>query len=80
MRKESNCVMSNYDDEAILESDLYDISDVVFEIKQKRRREIALIATSETDFNLMKYYLALKNYIEQIEHEIGVMDSAPEVM
>lgn len=62
-------------------AEMYDISDVKFHIKQTRsRRKVELVAESESDFNLFKYYLALKTYIERIEHEIGVMDGPPEVM
>lgn len=65
----------------IAESDLFDISDVNFHTKRsKDMKKIYLIAeATDLPFNLMKYYLSLKNYVFQMEQEIGVMDEAPEV-
>lgn len=58
-----------------------DISDVQVSIKPtKLRNQIVMVVTSETDFNLMKFYLSLKQYVTQIETEIGVMEAPPEVM
>ncbi len=56
---------------------LYDISDVTFELRQVRgRREIILVAKAEEDdFNLFKFYLALKDYVDKIEAELGVLEA-----
>ena len=55
----------------------YDISDVDFEMKQPNRREIRLIAKASTsDFNLVKYYLALKSFVEKIEKDLDIMEEA----
>lgn len=65
--------------EAITESDLFDVSDVTWDVKQtKNKCKIYLIAESDTPFNLMKFYLALKEYTFRIESELGVMSEAPE--
>ena len=59
---------------------LCDISDVRFFMPaNKSRTRITLIIESETDFNLMKFYLSLKAYVEKIELEIGVMDATEDV-
>lgn len=75
--------MQDYDDEIeeILESDLFDVSDVTWDTKRtKDMHKIYLIAKAEdTPFNLFKYYLALKAYVFKMEQEIGIMDEAPDV-
>lgn len=60
------------------DSDLFDISDVTVEFRPTRnRRQVSLLLKSETDFNLMKYYLSLKTHLEQLETEIGIMNEHP---
>ncbi len=57
--------------------DLYDTSDVKFDFKDKRsRREVHLIARSDSDLNLLKYALSLRLFLERIENELGFMDAA----
>lgn len=59
-------------------AELCDISDVTYDmIPRKSRREVLLmIKAKERDFNLMKFYLALKAYTEKVEEELGVMAEA----
>ena len=69
------------DDEEIepFVADLFDPSDVVWDMpKTKSRRKVMLTATSETDFCLMKLYLALVALTEKIEEEMGIMESSGE--
>lgn len=59
--------------------DMYDTSDVEIVIQDgKRRNEVVLVATSKSDFNLVKFYLALKAYVEKIEWELNVLEGSPE--
>jgi hypothetical protein len=61
-------------------AELCDISDVRFSMQpNKNRCRVVLVAESDTDFNLMKFYLALKAYVERIESEIGVMTENGEI-
>lgn len=61
------------DEELAEAADLFDISDVTEVMKCKGRREILLtFKASEQDFCLMKFYLSLKRYVDQIESAIGV--------
>lgn len=65
------------EDKEHFDATLYDSSDVTFEMKQPHRREIRLIAkASVADFNLVKYYLALKAFVEKIEKELDIMEQA----
>lgn len=72
--------MSQFDDEdEIFESDLFDASDVKISFPRTRsRREIIMVLKSESDFNLMKTYLFLKEYVEQMEKSVNIMEAAPE--
>jgi hypothetical protein len=64
----------------IPDHELFDTSDVKFEFKHSKNScQILIVVKSETPFNLMKLYLSLKEYVEQIEMEIGVMEGPPEV-
>lgn len=57
-----------------LSPELYNIEDIVFTMKDsKRRTEVTLVAKGERDINLIRYYLALKDLVEKIERELGVM-------
>ncbi len=61
--------------------EMYDISEVEFDMPQnKKRSQITLIASdrSGADFNLVKYYLALKEFVEKIERELDIMESSGE--
>jgi hypothetical protein len=58
----------------------FNISDIRWDVKNFRRgKEVHLIARSDSNINLMRYYLALKNYIEKMEHEIGIMEEFGEI-
>ncbi len=64
-------------DEPEFLAELYDTSDVSWEMRQPRgRKEIWLFAKAPSGFNLIKFYLALKEYVEKIEQEIGVLEDA----
>lgn len=55
-------------------AEMCDISDVTITMPPNRKRNrVVLVIESETDFNLMKFYLSLKSYVEKIETEIGIM-------
>ncbi len=59
--------------------EMYNTDDVTFSMKDGRRRnEVILIAKSDSDLNLVKYYLALKAFIEKIEVEMDIMGEAPD--
>jgi len=59
--------------------EIFDPSDVTWEMpKTKTRRKVMLVATSETDFNLMKLYLSLVALTEKIEEEMGIMSGSGE--
>lgn len=74
--------MSQFDDnedEEIFDAVLFDTSDVEVYLKPSRaRKEVVLVMKSETDFNLVKMYLALKDYVEQMEQSMNIMEAAPE--
>lgn len=54
---------------------LFDVSDITLDFQQvKKLNRIYLIMKSEEPINLMRFYLKLKEYIFQMEAEIGVMD------
>lgn len=61
--------------------ELFNTEDVVFDVKPGRRRnEITLVArcSSKRDFNLIRYYLALKGFVEKIERELDLLEGAPD--
>lgn len=60
-----------------MDTDLFDPSDVTWEILDSRRTDqITIILKSEGRFNLMKIYLALKMITEKIELELNIMEDA----
>jgi hypothetical protein len=62
------------------DAELFDISDVTCDIpKSKSRREVILVLRSQSNFNLMKFYLALRQYLEQMEDDIGVLEADGEL-
>jgi hypothetical protein len=59
--------------------EMYNTEDVVFEMPNgKRRNVVTLIARSGTDFNLVKYYLSLKEFVDKIEQQLNIMESTGE--
>lgn len=63
------------DAEVISAAEMYDISDVKYSLGQtKSRKEIWLRMSSSDQFNLMRFYLALKYYIDSMEVEMGVLE------
>lgn len=72
--------MSN-DDESLDLSDyeLFDTSDITFDVQRtKGMCKLYVVMKSETPINLMRFYLSLKEYLFQIETEIGICETDPE--
>lgn len=61
-----------------MDADLFDPSDVTWEVVEtKRRDKINILLTStEGSMNLMKTYLALKLLTEKLEVQLGIMERA----
>lgn len=58
----------------VYDFELFDISDITEDIKFKSRREISLVLKAQSsDFNLMKYYLAVKDHADRIGVQLGMM-------
>lgn len=56
--------------------ELFDTKDVHIDFsKSKNINEITLVLTADAPFNLMKFYLALKDYVQKMEDEMGVLES-----
>ncbi len=56
--------------------ELYDTSEIEFEMPpNKKRNRVTLIAEDKSgaDFNLVKYVLALREFVENIERELNIM-------
>lgn len=67
------------DDDEIFDASLFDTSDVKVEIKNSRsRREVTFTIRSESDFNLVKIYLSLKDYVEQMEQSMNILEGSGE--
>jgi hypothetical protein len=65
------------DDEilAISENELFDISDIEIDVQRtKGLCKLYVVLKSDTPINLMRFYLCMKQYLFQIETEIGIMD------
>ncbi len=61
-------------DDDFADEELFNIDDVVFDIKQtKDKCKIYVIASSKTPFNLMKAFLAMEAYVDAVRTEIGIM-------
>jgi hypothetical protein len=62
----------------VTDFDLYDTAGVKFLVRQsKHRREIMLIGTSEAkDFNTLMFCLALREFLEKMETQLGLLDAA----
>lgn len=55
----------------------FDTGDVTWEIEETKRADtIKVVLKTETRFNLLKTYLALKMICEKIERELGILDEA----
>lgn len=56
-----------------MDFELFDISDVTHELKFKGRREISIkLKASDSDFNLMKYWLSLRDHVEKVGLQLGM--------
>lgn len=59
--------------------EMYNTEDVVFSMRDGRKRnEVVLTAKSKSDFNLVRYYLALRFFVEKIERELDIIGEAPD--
>lgn len=62
------------------EYELFDTSDITFDVQRtKGMCKLYVVMKSETPINLMRFYLALKEYLFQLETEIGVCETPPEL-
>jgi hypothetical protein len=80
--KESEKLLHDDEDEEhdLSEFELFDTSDITFDVQRtKGMCKLYVAMKSETPINLMRFYLALKEYLFQIEQEIGVMEEPPEM-
>lgn len=67
-------IIADVEDIEIDSPEMFDISDVTFEMPESRSRRVVNVRLrSESDFNLIKFYLALNFYVEKMENEIGIM-------
>lgn len=62
-----------------MDADLFDCSDVTWEvIKSKRRDQVTIVLKTEGSFSIMKTYLALQMICEKIEKEMHIMEAEGE--
>jgi hypothetical protein len=67
--------MKNKMSDEIFDAELFDTSDVTVSSCDVGRRKIILtLRASTADFNLVKVYLSLKDYVEKIERELNIME------
>lgn len=60
----------------IVDHELFDISDVTFDMRpSKTRNEVTLKLNGDRPFSLMRYYLSLKQHVEQIELGLNISDA-----
>lgn len=65
------------DDDDVSDAVRFSVDDVEWQIKPTRKKnEIHIVLTSETDFNLIKTYLSLKAMCEKIEIQLNILDEA----
>lgn len=72
----------SYEDELeeLNDYEIFDTSDIKIDVQRtKGMCKLYVVMKSETPINLMRFYLALKEYLFQMEQEIGVMDEPPEM-
>jgi len=61
------------------DNELFDTSDIEIDVQRtKGMCKLYVVMKSDTPINLMRFYLALKEYLYGIELEIGVCESDPE--
>lgn len=57
----------------------FDCSDVTWEIEESKRKDVVkIILRTDTSFNLIKIWLALKYMCEKIDTQMGFMENADE--
>lgn len=68
--------MHNEDiDDQIIDVELFDISDIEITFQRTRGScKVYMILESQTPIGLMRFYLALKEYITKIENELNVSE------
>jgi hypothetical protein len=65
------------DDKERFPAEMYDSSDVKVEIASIGRRKVVVtFKATEADFNLVKFYLSLKDLTERIAGELGILEKA----
>lgn len=68
------------DDEEPLELsdvELFDVSDVEIDVQRtKGMCKLYVVMKSDSPINLMRFYLRLKEYLFEIEQEIGIMEES----
>lgn len=73
--------MEDEEVEDFTDAELFDTSDITFDFQRtKGNTKIYLIMKSESPINIMRFYLAIKAYLFQMEAELGIMEEPPEVM
>lgn len=66
--------------EELSDYELFDTSDIEIDIQRtKAMCKLYIVMKSESPINLMRFYLRLKEYLFEIEQEIGVMSEEAEV-
>lgn len=67
------------DEEFTSDLALFDISDIEIDVQRtKGLLKLYVVLKSEEPINLMRFYLAMKKYIFNIETELGVMEEIGE--
>lgn len=62
-------------DDEIFDAALFDTQDVtISKCEVGRRKIIFTLRASKSDLNLMKLYLFLKDYVQDLQDKLGIMD------
>ncbi len=62
------------DDLDFTDAELFDISDIEIDFQRtKGCCKVYMILSSQTPINLLRFYLAVKGYVEKMEAEIGII-------
>ena len=63
----------------IFDAELFDTSDcTISSCEVGRRKIIFTLRASTADLNLLKVYLALKDYVEDLERSLNIMENTGE--
>lgn len=64
-------------DEETFDFELFDTSDVtISKCEVSRRKIIFTMRASQSDLNLMKVYLALKDFVDDLQDKLNIMEEA----